>query len=103
MNHNKEEKIQSVLPKLDGLLALSMPSSAIEAAALVSHGQTFNFFQGVIACSIRKCPHCRCLVTEDSLFSYKKSLKGMLIHLKVYQTDANLFTTGTYAVNNDAL
>ena len=27
----KEEKIQSVLPKPDGLLAFSMPSSAIEA------------------------------------------------------------------------
>ena len=29
---SKEQKIQSVLPKPDGLLALSMPSSAIEAA-----------------------------------------------------------------------
>ena len=29
---SKEGKIQSVLPKLDGLLALTMPSSAIEAA-----------------------------------------------------------------------
>ena len=85
----KEKKIQSVLPKLDGLLALSMQSSVTEAVNYCCVARPL-IFPGHY-CLQYKCPHFQCLVTEDCLFSHKKLLQGMLIHLKVYQRKANLF------------
>ena len=68
---SKEEKIQSVLPKPDGLLPVSMPCTAIEATNYNSSLMVRPLIFTECYCLQYKSPHLQYLLTEDFLFSYK--------------------------------